>query len=155
MQEAAICHSLMKTRKQDLPQIARGHRKRMNSVSPEACIFPYIEQERAIFPGGSDGKESVCNVGDTGSIPRSGKSPGEGNGNPLLYSCLGNLTAEGIPLSLVDYSLQSHRELDPTEHNSKNHISRSDIIHSNSQLNVLNYLYDFTLYSLTLLIDIY
>ena len=35
------------------------------------------------FPGGSDGKESACNVGDPGSIPGWGKSPGEGNGNPL------------------------------------------------------------------------
>ena len=36
------------------------------------------------------GKESACNVGDPGSIPRSGRSPGEGNGNPLQYSCLEN-----------------------------------------------------------------
>ena len=40
------------------------------------------------FPGDSDGKESACNVGDTGSIPGSGRSPGEGNGNPLQNSCL-------------------------------------------------------------------
>ena len=40
------------------------------------------------FPGGSDGKESVCNVGDPGLIPGLGRSPGEGNGNPLPYSCL-------------------------------------------------------------------
>ena len=40
------------------------------------------------FPGGSDGKRSVCNVGDPGLIPGSGRSPGEGNGNPLQYSCL-------------------------------------------------------------------
>ena len=39
------------------------------------------------FPGGSDGKESACNVGDPGSIPGSGRSPGEGNGRPLQYSC--------------------------------------------------------------------
>ena len=45
---------------------------------------------RWVFPGGSDGKESACNAGDPGSIPRSGKSPGEGNGNPLQYSCLEN-----------------------------------------------------------------
>ena len=37
------------------------------------------------FPSGSDGKESACNVGDLGSIPGLGKSPGEGNGNPLQY----------------------------------------------------------------------
>ena len=42
------------------------------------------------FPGGSDDKESACNVGDQGSIPGSGRSPGEGNGNPLQYSCLEN-----------------------------------------------------------------
>ena len=42
------------------------------------------------FPAGSDGKESACNVGDSGSMPESGRSPGEGNGNPLQYSCLEN-----------------------------------------------------------------
>ena len=40
------------------------------------------------FPGGSDGKECVCNARDPGSIPGSGISPGEGNGYPLQYSCL-------------------------------------------------------------------
>ena len=42
------------------------------------------------FPGGSEGKASVCSAGDPGSIPRSGRSPVEGNGNPLQYSCLEN-----------------------------------------------------------------
>ena len=42
------------------------------------------------FSGGSDGEESVCNVGDLGSITGSGRSPGESNGNPLQYSCLEN-----------------------------------------------------------------
>ena len=41
------------------------------------------------FPGDSDGKEPSCNAGDLGSIPGSGRSPGEGNGNPFQYSCLG------------------------------------------------------------------
>ena len=40
------------------------------------------------IPGGSDGKASVCNVGKPGSIPGSGRSSGEGNGNPLQYYCL-------------------------------------------------------------------
>ena len=40
------------------------------------------------FPGGSEGKESACGAGDLGSIPGSGRSPGEGNGNLLQYSCL-------------------------------------------------------------------
>ena len=42
------------------------------------------------FPGGSDGEASAYNVEDLGSIPGSGRSSGEGNGNPLQYSCLGN-----------------------------------------------------------------
>ena len=42
------------------------------------------------FPGGSDGKASAYNAGDLGSVPGSGRSPGEGNGNPLQYSCLEN-----------------------------------------------------------------
>ena len=46
------------------------------------------------FPGGSDGKESACNAGDVGSIPGLGRSPGDGNGNPLQYSCLENSTEE-------------------------------------------------------------
>ena len=40
------------------------------------------------FPGDSDGKESACSTGDTGSIFESGRSPGEGNGYPFQYSCL-------------------------------------------------------------------
>ena len=42
------------------------------------------------FPGGSNGKESACSAGDSGSIPGSGRSLGEENGNPLQYSCLEN-----------------------------------------------------------------
>ena len=42
------------------------------------------------FPGSSVDKESACNAGDPGSIPRLGRSPGEGNGKPLQYSCLEN-----------------------------------------------------------------
>ena len=42
------------------------------------------------FAGGSHGKVSICNAGDLGLIPGSGRPPGEGNGNPLQYSCLEN-----------------------------------------------------------------
>ena len=48
------------------------------------------------FPGGSDGKESGCNAGDLGSIPRLGRSPGEGNGSRTLqYSCVENAMNRG------------------------------------------------------------
>ena len=42
------------------------------------------------FPGGSDGKAFACNMGDPGSISELRRSPGEGNGNPLQYTCLEN-----------------------------------------------------------------
>ena len=59
----------------------------------------------------SNGKESACNAGDQGSIPVSGRSSGEGNGNPLQYPCLENPRER----SLVGYCLWGHKELDMTE----------------------------------------
>ena len=60
--------------------------KNINSL---ASSFLYkVQLSHPHFPGGSDGKASVYNVGDPGSIPGSGRSSGEGNGNPLQYSCL-------------------------------------------------------------------
>ena len=47
------------------------------------------------FPRSSVSKESACNAGDPGSIPGLARSPGEGNGNPLQYSCLENLMDRG------------------------------------------------------------
>ena len=64
------------------------------------------------FPGGSAGKESACNVGDPGSIPVLGRSPGGGHGNPLQYSCLENPHRQR---SLVGYSPWGCKELDTTE----------------------------------------
>ena len=52
--------------------------------------FPFVD-----FRGGSDGKASVYNAGDPGLIPGLGRSPGEGNGNPLQYYCLENPTDRG------------------------------------------------------------
>ena len=54
------------------------------------------------FPAGLDGKASACNAGDLGSVPRSGRSPGEGNDNPLKQSCLENPMDRG-----AWYGLQS------------------------------------------------
>ena len=56
----------------------------------EFRVFVVIYYGQKDFPGGSDGKVSACNAGDLGSIPVLGRSPGEGNGTPLQYSCLEN-----------------------------------------------------------------
>ena len=48
------------------------------------------------FPGGSNGEDSACDVGDLGLIPGFGRSPGEGNGNALQYSCLENPMDRGV-----------------------------------------------------------
>ena len=53
------------------------------------------------FPGGSVGKESACNAPDPSSIPGLGRSPEEGNGNPLQYSCLGNPMDRGASWAIV------------------------------------------------------
>ena len=53
------------------------------------------------FPGGSDGKESACNAGDLGSVPGLRRSPGEGNGYPLQYSCLENSIGIGAWWTVV------------------------------------------------------
>ena len=53
------------------------------------------------FPGGSDGKESSCNAGDLGLISGLGRSPGEGDGNPLQYSCLENSMDRGAWQAIV------------------------------------------------------
>ena len=74
------------------------------------------------FPGGSDSKESACNTEDRGLIPGFGRSPGEGNGYSLQYSCL--IQARGIlkriqqnsgQRSLVGYSPWGRKELEKTE----------------------------------------
>ena len=57
-------------------------------LSLKTLLFAILIQ--FYFPGGSDSKVSVYNAGEPGSIPGSGRSPGEGNGNPLQYSCLEN-----------------------------------------------------------------
>ena len=56
---------------------------------------------RESIPGGSDGKKSACNARDLGLIPGSGRSSGEGNGNPLQYSCLDSFMDRGAWWAIV------------------------------------------------------
>ena len=69
------------------------------------------------FPSGSDSKESACNAGDSGSVPGSGRSPGEVNGYPCQYSCLGNWKKRKShgQRSLAGYSAWDCKESDTTE----------------------------------------
>ena len=53
------------------------------------------------FPGGSNGEDSACDVGDLGLIPGFGRSPGEGHGNALQYSCLENPMDRGVWQAIV------------------------------------------------------
>ena len=76
--------------------------------APQVCntLPPFLPLSCG-FPGGSEVKASASHAGDPGSIPGSGRSPGEGNGNPLQYSCLENpmdrkawwATVHGVPKS--------------------------------------------------------
>ena len=63
------------------------------------------------FPGGSDGKESACNAGDPGLIPGLGRTPGEGTGNPLQYSCLENSMDRGVWWATVHGVTESQTRL--------------------------------------------
>ena len=56
------------------------------------CLVIFLDN----FPGGSEVKAFACNVGDLGSIPELGRSPGEGNGNLFQYSCLENSMDRGV-----------------------------------------------------------
>ena len=71
-----------------LPEFTQTHIHQVgDAVQPSHPLSPRFPPA---LPDISDGKESACNAGDLGSIPGSERSPGEGNGNPLQYSCLEN-----------------------------------------------------------------
>ena len=75
--------------------------------SPAGCIsLSFTSPILQGFPCSSVGKDSACNAGDPDSIPRLGRSPGEGSGNPLQYSCLQNARGQR---SLAGYSPWGHK----------------------------------------------
>ena len=91
--------------------------KSVSIIPPEDFLMlfciPCALWEVQGFPGGSDGKESICNTGDLGSIPRLGRSLGEGNGYPLQYYGLENSTDSRA--RQATYSSWSCKESDMTE----------------------------------------
>ena len=84
------------------------------------CLLSYLLCCPLGFPGGSDGKESACNVGDPGSIPGSVRSPGKGNDKQLHYSCLEYSMDPGGLLPLVN---GVNKELNRTEQLACTHVA--------------------------------
>ena len=82
---------------------------KVHLISILKCIEVYLIW---VFPDGSDGKESACRAEDLGSILGSGRSPREGNGYPLQYSCLGNSMDRG---AWWGYCPRGPKKLDTTE----------------------------------------
>ena len=97
-------------------------------------LYTYIYTHTG-FPGGSDSKESACNVGALGSILGLGRSPGGGHGNPFQYSCLENPHGQR---SLVGYSPWGHKESDMTEQLST-HIHTHRCIHTQENVHTTTY----------------
>ena len=76
----------------------------ISSLEVPLGLFHFFSE----FPGGSDRKESACKAGHRGSVPGSGTFPGEGNGNPLQYFCLGNPMDKGAWWATVHMVTKSH-----------------------------------------------
>ena len=74
---------------------AEGRKPLFASGQPSKSKTLVAPAIKSLYPSSSGGKESACNAGDPGSIPRLGISPGEGNGNPLQYACLENSMDRG------------------------------------------------------------
>ena len=93
-------------------------------IKKNVYIYMYIYIYMG-FPGGSDGKESACNAGDRGLIPRLGRSPGKGNGNPFGYSCLENPMDRGAWRAIVHGLAKSWTQLSDYESESHAVVSNS------------------------------
>ena len=81
----------------------------MNHYSNITSVFI-----RKHFPGNSNGKETACKAGDLASILGLGRSPGEGNGNPLQYSCLEKSVDRGAGQAIVHGVAKSQTQLETT-----------------------------------------
>ena len=83
------------------------------SITSLLCALYHDEELNLTkyFPGGSEDKESACKVGDLGSIPGLGRSPGEESGNPLQYSCLENPMDRGAWRSAIHGVTKSRTQL--------------------------------------------
>ena len=99
---------------QFLPWLLPASGDQMTWPESWVCIileFPLLNIAISGFPGGSGGKESACNAGDWDLIPGLGRSPGEGNGNPLQYFCLENSMDRGTWWATVQGVAKSRTRL--------------------------------------------
>ena len=110
------------TRLSDFTFFKAFYQKSKKITQNERKYLSFISEFGLGFPGGSEVKAPACNAGDLGSIPGLGRSPGEGNGNSLQYSCLENpmdrgawwATGHGVAKSrtrLSDFTSLSERQL--------------------------------------------
>ena len=83
---------MVERNRKDTFQKAQDRERDISILQKTQESFNLDHKTRKGFPGSSVVKNPPAKTGDTGSIPGSGRSPGEGNGNPLQYSCLGNPT---------------------------------------------------------------
>ena len=110
----AFCMSLELSVNGILHQVPRGGRVEDLTLGSSPTLMKGIHIQMG-FPGGSDGKASACNAGDLGLIPGLGRPPGEGNGNPLQYSCLensmdgGSLQSKGLSRVFSNTTVQKHQ----------------------------------------------
>ena len=86
---------VVKDRKPGVLQFMESQRVRHDLVTEQQQCIEHCFRHLKGFPCGSDGKEFACNAGDLGLNPGLGRFPGEGHGNPLQYSCLGNPMERG------------------------------------------------------------
>ena len=76
-----------------VPETLKGKGSQVGTE--DKAISLWVDSSPSLSPGGSDDRESTCNVEDRGAIPRLGRYTGEGNGNPYQYSCLENAMDRG------------------------------------------------------------
>ena len=88
----------------------------MPTAGALVCVLGKLRSEAEGFPGGSVVKNPPANAGDVRSIPGLGRCPGEGNGNPLQYSCLGNPMEEGPWWATVHGVAKSQTRLSDLTH---------------------------------------
>ena len=114
MDNNTICQTQKLGWVKSFPPRDTGTRARQESVKqcPPFEVSRRVEVSPKPLPGGSNGKGSACNLGDSGLIPGSERYPGEGNDNPFQYC---SLEKSHRWRSLVGYSPWGHKELDTTE----------------------------------------